>query len=269
MPDSPCETLLVIDAGNTRAKWGLFGLEKADSEVLPACHASGAVDHGAALPWAELIADHGTTRHCPAITGSNPQEVARIAREWPHDWPRPLIVNDRRAFPIAIDVDAPAQVGIDRLLAAVAANRLRAPETPAIIVDSGTATTINFVDPRGHFCGGAILPGFDLCAKALRQYTALLPLIEMNAVVDAEASPAELGRNTHAAIRSGLYWGHVGAVKELLNRMVGAASSAPLVLLTGGAAPLLKPHLPASVRHEPHLALQGLALIARRLLSDV
>lgn len=263
-----CSHFLAIDAGNTRAKWGILVASDGVATTLPTCLRSSAVELGAPLPWAELVCDHGAPAHCAAVTGSNPHEVERIAKEWPHDWSPPWIVDDRREFPIEIDVDFPDQVGIDRLLTAVAANVLRPADTPAIIVDSGTATTVNFVDRRGHFCGGAILPGFDLCAKALHQYTALLPLIEMNEVLDADATPAELGRNTHAAISSGLYWGHVGAVKELLQRMIGAADAPPLLLLTGGAAPLLKPHLPADVRHEPHLALQGLTLVARSLLID-
>jgi type III pantothenate kinase len=268
----PCATLLVIDAGNTRAKWGVLAGAEPDAGALPRCQRSGAVELGAPLPWSELICDHGTAGRCAAITGSNPHEAARIADEWPHNWSPPLIVHDRRSFPIAIDVDFPEQVGIDRLLTAIAANVVRTSDQPAIIIDSGTATTVNFVDPRGHFCGGAILPGFDLCARALHEYTALLPLIEMTDVLDSSATPAELGRNTHAAISSGLYWGHVGAVKELLQRMTAGCSAMsatlPLVLLTGGAAPLLRPHLPDSIRLEPHLALQGLAIVARRLLSD-
>jgi type III pantothenate kinase len=135
------------------------------------------------------------------------------------------------------------------------------------VISSGTATTVDYVSAAGHFCGGAILPGFDLCAKALHEYTELLPLIRMDSVLDSEMSPAELGRNTQAAITSGLYWGHVGAVKELMRRLMlgGDPHIEPLILLTGGAAPLLYPHLPTIVRHEPHLSLQGLAVVARAL----
>jgi type III pantothenate kinase len=86
----------------------------------------------------------------------------------------------------------------------------------------------------------------------------------MSSVLSDDAAPAELGRNTEAAMTSGLYWGHVGAVKELMRRLmhVEEAHHHPLLLLTGGAAPLLHLHLPTIVRYEPHLALQGLALVA-------
>jgi type III pantothenate kinase len=254
------EHLLVVDAGNTRVKLGMFDAHAGLPRTLPVCRQTAAVQTGAALPWTEFTSP--VTR--AVVTGSNPLEVERVAHEWPHNWPPPEQLVDRSQLPIVIDVDFPEKVGIDRLLHAIAANVVREPEQPAVIISSGTATTVDYIDAHGHFCGGAILPGFDLCAKALHQYTALLPLIEMSTVLSDDEAPAELGKNTEAAITSGLYWGHVGAVKELMRRLmhVGDAHHHPLLLLTGGAAPLLHPHLPTIVRYEPHLALQGLALAA-------
>lgn len=276
-------SLLLIDAGNTRVKAGVCLPPARDARALPHFTTCIAIPCGSSLPWQGLADPRsGSPGFTAAIAGSNPNEVARILREWPDGWPPPLVVNDRRTFPLTIDVDFPDKVGIDRLLGAVAANVVREPNQPAVIISSGTATTVDYVNEHGHFCGGAILPGFELCAKALHQYTALLPLIEMDAVLEDGGIPAEIGRNTHAAMTSGLYWGHVGAVKELLLRLMHVARSGdrpqpvsgdrpqlePLVLLTGGAAPLLRPHLPGAVRSEPHLALQGLALVVARLNSD-
>lgn len=246
--------------------------------TLPDCRRSSAVACGAELPFADAVAGipaAGTIMG--VVTGSNPSEVDRVCRAWPADWTSPHRLADRRELGLSLDVDFPDKVGIDRLLNAVSANVLRADRQPAIIIDSGTATTVDYVSSAGAFCGGAILPGFDLCARALHQYTALLPLVPLSRVIQRDGLPAELGRNTEAAITSGLYWGHVGAVKELMRRLMhvaapgerassaaGPASELPLLVLTGGAAPLLLPHLPTFVRHEPHLALQGLALVALR-----
>ncbi len=252
------ELVLVVDAGNTRVKLGTFDASAVSPRALPVCLHAAAVTIGATMPWADFSAPVARA----IVTGSNPHEVDRIAREWPPGWPVLERLVDRNRLPIVINVDFPEKVGIDRLLQAIAANVIREPDQPAVIISSGTATTVDYVDARGHFCGGAILPGFDLCARALHQYTALLPLIEMSSVLADNATPAELGKNTEAAITSGLYWGHVGAVKELMRRLmhVDEVHHQPLLLLTGGAAPLLHPHLPTIVRHEPHLALQGLAL---------
>jgi type III pantothenate kinase len=254
------QAILVVDAGNTRVKLGTFDACALSPRALPVCLQSAAVPTGAALSWSEFTSP--ITRSI--VTGSNPREVDRLVEEWPVAWPPPERLVERNQLPITIDVDFPEKVGIDRLLQAIAANVVREPDQPAVIISSGTATTVDYVDAQGRFCGGAILPGFELCAKALHEYTALLPLIEMSTILSDDAAPAELGRNTEAAIRSGLYWGHVGAVKELMRRLmhVGDAHHHPLLLLTGGAAPLLHPHLPTIVRYEPHLALQGLALVA-------
>lgn len=310
MTHSPRSRLLLIDAGNTRVKCGVCAHPEPGAAQLPIVDAPTAVPCGANPPWHDLIGPNCAPRDVTAaIAGSNPHEVARLVREWPTGWPAPLVINDRRRFPLVIDVDFPDKVGIDRLLGAIAANVIRTPDQPAIIISSGTATTVDYLNERGHFCGGAILPGFELCAKALHQYTALLPLIEMTEVLQAGGIPAEIGRNTHAAITSGLYWGHVGAVKELLQRLTATARTGdrpqtaarsgnrtqqgsrdrtqpgsgdwtqparpqpeqphrePLILLTGGAALLLQPHLPTPARIEPHLALQGLALAVAHLTT--
>jgi type III pantothenate kinase len=150
------------------------------------------------------------------------------------------------------------RVGVDRLLNAVAANVIRPAARPAVIVDTGTATTVDLVNTDGAFEGGAILPGFELCARALHDYTALLPLLSIEELAGEPREP--LGRNTRAALRSGLFWGQLGAVKELIERLTPVRTE-PLVLLTGGGAVLLASHFPEA-RWEPHLSLQGLVVMA-------
>ncbi|MFG0334492.1 MAG: type III pantothenate kinase, partial [Maioricimonas sp. JB049] len=251
-------TLLAIDAGNTRIKCGLFNVGPETSRGLPECAGQWAFATGAAIdPSALGVTDPAIPS---IITGSNPAEVDRIVAEWPSAYPQPLLPSDRSSLPLKIDVDFPEKVGIDRLLNAIAANRIRGEGEPAILVDSGTATTIDYVNSDGAFCGGAILPGFELCARALNQYTALLPHIPMHELLARESLPDEVGRNTEATITSGLYWGHVGAVNGLLRRQMhlagreleetgvpAAATGETLVLLTGGAATLLQPHMPSIV----------------------
>lgn len=276
--------LLLVDAGNTRTKIGLFDETPCKATGLPECDRDWVLENSEAAPWGEIsdvIGSRAGLSLC--ITGSNPERVSELAASLPKGWPAPTSLPPRSEFPLQIDVDHPERVGIDRLLNAIAANRLRRPGQAAVVISSGTATTIDYVAPDGRYCGGAILPGFELSARALHQYTSLLPLIPLDVVLSEP--PEELGRNTEAAMRSGLYWGHVGAVRELLRRLLHrgaieqesasapsptthlgnlAADETPLVLLTGGAAPLLSPHLPSFTRVEPHLPLQGLAILMRR-----
>ena len=277
----PATHLLLVDAGNSRTKIGMFADQTCPPGRLPACLAEWTLKGSSAADWSEIgrrLESPSTTRLL--ITGSNPGRADALRRSLPCDWPDPTELQPRSEFPLTMDVDFPEKVGIDRLLNAIAANQVRTDGQAAVVISSGTATTVDYVAPDGCFCGGSILPGFELSARALHQYTELLPLIELDVVLDDR--PGELGRNTEGALRSGLYWGHVGGVKELLLRLLHrgtsdqqaasddderhlgniAAHEMPLVLLTGGAAPLLQPHLPSITRHEPHLPLQGLAVLA-------
>lgn len=255
--------MIVVDAGNTRLKFAWMELPKVGG--VPKSLGFVAIPVGQPLPIETLgqwIRQGHPTRI--VVDGSNPPEVERVLREWPPTGVRPARLPDRKHLPLVIDVEFPEKVGIDRLLNALAANARRQPGQRAIVVDSGTATTVDLVDGTGVFRGGAILPGFEMGAKALNHYTALLPLIQHHRLHNRV--PSAIGRNTHEALESGLYWGHVGAVRQLIEAILNesAPSTAkldPLVLLTGGAAPVLRPHLPEA-QWEAALCLQGLVIAA-------
>ena len=253
---------LAIDVGNTRVKLGLFASANTRRHgELPTCVERATLLSGEPLPWELLAQWQSNATHWlpPAIAGSNPIGVEQLIADWPSSLgPQPRTVANTDDFPLAIRVDEPRRVGIDRLLNAVAVNEIRRADHPAVIVDSGTATTVDVVASDGAFEGGAILPGLALSAKALHEYTALLPLVSVPEL--GQATPEPLGRNTRAAIRSGLFWGQLGAVKELIERQVGTDAD---LFVTGGGGALLASHLPHA-RFEPHLPLQGLVLLAGR-----
>jgi type III pantothenate kinase len=153
-------------------------------------------------------------------------------------------------------------VGIDRLLAAFAADRIHDRGRAAIVVDLGSAITVDLLDAGGAFCGGAILPGIAMSARALQEHTDALPRVALDHL---EHPPAPIGKGTVPAIEAGLYWGAVGAVRELISQMSKDLPAPPEVLLTGGAsthvAQLLEASSPYNVRHLPHLVLSGIALV--------
>lgn len=218
-PGSPLP-LLAIDAGNSRLKFGLFepGRLSHSNSIWPECREFLAVHVDDAIPWETLAEWTVATGRQSAISGTNPRAVERLLKGWArHGWPAPFVVNDFTAVPVTMDVDFPEKVGLDRLLAAVAANALRPADRAAIVIDSGTATTVNYVSTQGTFCGGAILPGLEMSAKALNHYTALLPLLPVYELGGDE--PVAPGRNTREAIRNGLLWGQVGAIRELVRQL--------------------------------------------------
>jgi type III pantothenate kinase len=253
--------VLAADVGNSRIKYGWFTAEvPAAQGVWPVCREFTATALEAAVP-VDLLRGWASQAKQLVLAGSNPRVMERIAGDWERQpGHQAWVLQDRRTLPLTVTVDSPDQVGLDRLLNAVAANALRPPGQAALVIDSGTATTVDLVTAEGEFAGGAILPGLALSAQALHHYTALLPLLSLTDL--GPELPAPLGRNTRDALRSGIYWGQVGAIRQLvqlLSERHGIA--APWLLLTGGGAPWLGAQFP-DVRQIPSLAMHGLALTA-------
>ena len=265
---------LAIDVGNSRIKFVVLhtNLPVKDCKQLPLVEHAVSMAIDEPVPWDQLRnwLSNQTEEHCQSVVaGSNPRGIKKIVADWALlPLLPPLEVFNTEDFPLNIEVDEPRKVGIDRLLNAIAANILRNTKQGAIIVDTGTATTVDVVSPDGHFAGGSILPGFELSAKSLHDYTALLPHIPVADLRQEE--PVVLGKHTTNAIRSGLFWGQLGAVRELIHQfqnhsLFNSSPEPPLVLLTGGGSSLLAPHLDDLVRFEPLLTLQGLAIVAQKI----
>jgi len=132
---------------------------------------------------------------------------------------------------------------------------------PVVIADIGSAVTVDWLDENGVFKGGAIFPGLRLMAKALNDYTALLPVVEI-----WRNLPQLSGASTPEAIEAGLTWAVVGGVIALADQMTARAGSRKaLRFLTGGDSALLHGALNQSGsewRHVPTLTLEGLRLVA-------
>jgi len=260
-----------VDVGNSRVKYGLLEPvetnESSQRSTLATCIFQGSTSHDEKIDWTEIrqfLEEQGGAVAKSVIAGSHPLKVGELVSGWPQkDFQKPKVVNNSSEIPIESKVEFPETVGIDRLLNAFAANALRDENQSAIIVDNGTAMTVDLVDSSGVFCGGAILPGFELLARALHEYTALLPYIEIEEIENP--IPFPVGNETRSAIRSGLFWGQIGAVRELIERfeteLQAKSDQPPLKFLTGGGAGLISKIL-KDIQLEPYLALQGLALLS-------
>lgn len=263
----PRDLTLAIDVGNSRIKFGLFDCApRAESApTLPVAVA--VVAWTAAKPgdWGKITAlcnENSARISSAVVAGANPAAVEMIRSSWPNPgWPVPQFISRSADLPLRTSVEFPDKVGIDRLLNAVAANVLRPADRAAVVVSAGTATTIDLIIVDGTFAGGAILPGLELGARALHEHTALLPLIDVPALVQ---QPVEaLGRDTHAAISSGLWHGQIGAIRELATRLTASTVLSPVILVTGGNGRWLAPALGPDFRFEADLALRGLAFVAQ------
>ena len=168
-----------------------------------------------------------------------------------------LMEADPRADPgIDVAAEKPEAVGVDRLLAAGAA--FRQVGGSVIVVDVGTALTVDLVSTAGCFMGGTISPGLKAMAKALATGASLLPHVDITAPASA------LGRDTPECIRAGVVFGAAGAVDRLVEELKDATDGAPRVVLTGGDAPALSPYLKSPHDSQPDLVLRGLAYAFRK-----
>jgi type III pantothenate kinase len=168
---------------------------------------------------------------------------------------RPISIPEDVPFPIRVGVDNPRTVGVDRVLNAAAAEHLSG--GPVAAVDFGTAVTVDFA-ADGVFLGGAILPGMRVQAKSLNHFTSKLPLVEVIGPGSAVA------RNTEAAISSGIFWGVVGAVKEVLARMEEDTGRRFEVFATGGDTRHFAHLVSPDCRVESDLTLLGILLAWKR-----
>lgn len=152
-----------------------------------------------------------------------------------------------------IKTENPREVGADRIVNAVAAIHEYGP--PLIVVDFGTATTFCYIDEYGGYHGGAIAPGIGISTEALYSKAAKLPRIEL------EKPPSVVGRNTVHAMQSGIFYGFVGQVNEIVRRMKAEAKRVPKVVATGGLASLIGSEASEIDIVDPWLTLKGLRLI--------
>jgi type III pantothenate kinase len=165
----------------------------------------------------------------------------------------PLVVGENVDAGLPIRYEPPGEVGADRLVNAIAA--VARCGRPVIVVDFGTATTVDVVSADGAYLGGAIAPGIAISTQALFSQAARLPRIEL------ALPPTAIGTNTVHAMQSGIMWGYVGLVRELVTRFRAELGVDAPVIATGGLCAVLGPETGVVDFVEPELTLRGLWLI--------
>jgi type III pantothenate kinase len=244
---------VVVDVGNTRIKWGLCS---ADAVIATA---SLPPDDPAA--WQEQAQRWQLApRLLWVLSGVDPLRRERLASWLVERGDVVHVVESPEQLPLQILLEHPQKVGIDRLLDAVAANARRRPGVAAVVIDAGSAVTVDRVDAAGAFRGGAILPGFRLMAKSLHDYTALLPCIE-----PPRGAPAVPGTSTVQAMQAGIFWAVAGGIRALVEQMAAGDAVGPDVFLTGGDAAVLRPVLGEGVIFWPEMTLEGIRRTAEAL----
>ncbi len=244
---------LTIDIGNTTTAWGLWN----HSELTAASRVNHRDAH-TRFPAEWFEADR------IAVATVSQEAAEALTNRWHKDLAAFDLLSDFRDIPIATTVDHPEQVGVDRLLNALAWSRTH-PGEAAIIIDFGTAITFDLVDRAGSYVGGLIIPGPELIAHSLDRNTSLLPRVAI------EPDFAPFGTNTESAIIRGVS----GVLVEGLNRQIARVRQAlgggnsVHVVSTGGGAATWTPYVTEIERVVPFLTLQGIWDVTELRAGDV
>ena len=155
-----------------------------------------------------------------------------------------------------VQYDNPAEVGADRVVNGVAAFQKFG--GPCIVVDFGTATTFDAISEKGEYLGGVIAPGIGISADALFEHTARLPRVDIR-------KPARIiGTNTVGSLQSGLFYGYLGLVDGILERLIAELGETTKVVATGGLGSMIGEHSRFIAEVDDLLTLDGLRIIWER-----
>ncbi|WP_162416451.1 type III pantothenate kinase [Cyclobacterium roseum] len=225
----------VIDIGNTRIKLGIFNQGKLlESTTL--------TDFASLAP--KLTPDEWDKMLIASVTWSEQELREKIAFPF-------LYFDHQTPLPIQNEYQSPGTLGWDRLAAVMGARAFESKE-PVLCIDMGTCITYDFLDRANRYQGGAISPGLGLRSKAMNAYTARLPLVEV-----AKQIPPFLGTDTMGSIKSGVYYGVLGEMKEYIHRFT-ARYGQVTVFICGGDAEIFESLTKDHIFVIPNLVLYGL-----------
>ncbi|MEM9419799.1 MAG: type III pantothenate kinase [Planctomycetota bacterium] len=249
----PEVNLLAVSVGNTRTRIGGFVDGKLAETATFVNERNGKITDAIDRAYAPL---RGKDDAMVLLSSVNPTIAEPIQKTLAAHLGREVHLAERDFnIPIGRQLDPEAMVGEDRLLNAAAAYDVL--KQACVVVDAGTAITIDFVDGAGTFHGGAIAPGAQLMMDSLNQRTAQLPEVEFDRPANV------IGHNTIEAMKVGVFHGLRGMVRELVEQFAEEVGQFPLVVATGGDAPLLFQDYDLIDRIAPDLTLMGLAATLR------
>jgi type III pantothenate kinase len=259
-------SLLAIDVGNTNIVLGVYAGEQLQHSWRLATQRERTSDELGI--WITQLFAHSqidTSQVGAVVVASVVPPLTRMTAEMVERYfkLKPLIVDGETKTGMPILYENPSEVGADRIVNGIGAYERygRKEARPVIVVDFGTATTFDAITARGEYLGGVICPGIQISADALFQRAARLPRI------DVRKPRQVIGRTTVGSMESGLFYGYVGMVEALVQRIRAELGPTAVCVSTGGLADVISPETSAIQEVDPELTLRGLRIVWERNTS--
>ena len=255
--------LLALDVGNTNTVLGIYRLEGEKPELIAhwrvTTHRAQTVDEYGVF-FVNLFEMHGMSPsqvHHIIIASVVPpvdSTLRQVCEQYFNV--QPMFVEPGIKTGMQMRIDNPTELGADRLCDCVAAYELYG--GPCIVVDFGTATKFEVISEKGEYLGGAIAPGLGLSADALFARAAKLSRVEI------KRPPKAIGTNTITHLQSGLYFGYIGLVDGILERILAETAGKPRIIATGGLARMIAPDSRYIHEINDMLTIEGLRILWER-----
>jgi len=257
--------IIAIDIGNTNIGVGLFlGDEEKSIKTIPGASRD-KLAKCLKSAWEQIpvvgSSKEGKRDGVIVVSSVKPAWTAVVEEVAENELGEKLcIIGKDIPLPMSAWVDEPGKVGVDRIVSAAAAYAVV--EDAIIVVDFGTAVTIDLVDEKGIFQGGVILPGLEISAKALKDNTAQLPEVK----ITKPAGP--YGKSTEEAINCGIYYSAIGALQEIVRRYSEEIGKWPQTVITGAAAKVIADDCDFIDNYVPNLVLKGIVLAYKKHIEE-
>ena len=251
--------LLAIEQGNTNTLFAVHDGQDWIAQWRAATESTRTADEHAA--WLHQLLSMSNLKFTDLdaciVSSVVPQSLfnlRNLSRRYLHV--EPLVIGENAKLGVEVRIDKPSEAGADRLVNAIGAHIAYAGNL--IVIDSGTATTLDVIAADGAFEGGVIAPGINLSMQALHEAAAKLPRIAI------QRPSRVIGKDTVGAMQSGVFWGYVALIEGLVDRIRAEYARPLTVVATGGVASLFE-GATAKINHfDPDLTIRGLLEIHRR-----
>lgn len=242
-------TYLILDIGNTNIVMAVFDGEKIRKKWRISSFLNRTKDEY--ILWLNYIVSK-KYKFDDIIMGSVVPDITQELKVALTDFfkIKPFVIAEDIKVNFPTELEVPSEIGTDRIVNALCAWRLY--KKPSVIIDFGTATTFDVVGHKGIYLGGVIAPGVNLSINTLHSAAARLPRIAITKQTKA------IGKNTVSAMSSGIYWGYIGLIKNIIKKIEGELNYKMLVLATGGLSDLFIDEVSKNIIVNKDLTLRGL-----------